>query len=69
MEALRLAGFLGGAAVMGEALRKRKYAELKGSDELHERIKVKQDIRKALKGWVRNTGDEGFSIEPPPSTS
>ena len=69
MEALRLAGFLGGAAVMGEALRKRKYAELKGSDELHERIKVKQDIRKALKGWVRNTGDDGFSIEPPPSTS
>ncbi|CAG5182566.1 uncharacterized protein ALTATR162_LOCUS10224 [Alternaria atra] len=69
MEALRLAGFLGGTAVMGEALRKRKYAEMKGSDELHERIKVKQDIRNALKGWVRNTGDDGFSIEPPPSTS
>lgn len=69
MEALRLAGLLGGAVVMGEALRKKKYAEMKGSDEIHERIKAKEGIRKALKGWVRNTGDNDFSLETPVSTS
>ncbi|KAG9190844.1 tRNA-specific adenosine deaminase 1 [Alternaria panax] len=69
IEALRLAGLLGGAGMMSEALRKRKYAEMKGSDELHERIKAKEATRKALKGWVRNTGDDDFSIEPPQSTS
>lgn len=65
MEALRLAGLLGGTMAVGEALRKTKYADTKGSEELHQRIKVKEDIRKALKGWVRNTGDDDFSLEPP----
>jgi tRNA-specific adenosine deaminase 1 len=69
MEALRLAGLLGGTIAVGEALRKTKYADTKGSEELYQRIKVKEDIRKALRGWVRNTGDDEFSLEPPTAPS
>lgn len=40
------------------------YGALKDSPGLATRSKVKEDVRKeALKGWVRNTGDE--DIEPP----
>jgi tRNA-specific adenosine deaminase 1 len=63
-----LAGVLGGTVVTSGALRKRRYAEMKGSEELIERTRAKEDIRKALKGWVRNTGDDDFSIEPSLST-
>ncbi|KAI4630695.1 hypothetical protein J4E80_001633 [Alternaria sp. BMP 0032] len=69
MEAVRLAGLLGGAVTATEALRKKKYADLKKSEGLEERIKVKDDIRKALKGWVRNTGDDHFSLEASASAS
>ncbi|RYN42451.1 hypothetical protein AA0112_g1531 [Alternaria arborescens] len=68
LEGLRLAGVLCGTVVTSGALRKRKYAEMKGSEELIERTRAKEDIRKALKGWVRNTGDDDFSIEPSLST-
>jgi tRNA-specific adenosine deaminase 1 len=68
-EALHLAGLLGGAVAAGEALHKSKYADIKECKELHERIKVKDDIRKVLKGWVRNIGDDDFSLEAPASKS
>jgi tRNA-specific adenosine deaminase 1 len=59
---------IGGAVLTSGALRKRKYADMKGSDELLDRNKVKEGIREALKGWARNTGDEDFSIETPQPT-
>ncbi|KAL1797573.1 hypothetical protein ACET3X_004179 [Alternaria dauci] len=69
IQGLHLAGVLGGTVVTSGALRKRKYADMKGSDELIERIRAKEGIRTALRGWVRNTGDDDFSVEPSPSTS
>lgn len=39
------------------------YEDLKVADVLAERRKVKQDLRaEALKGWVRNVGDDEFRI-------
>lgn len=39
------------------------YEALKDAEILTERRQVKQDIRaEALKGWVRNTGDEDFDL-------
>lgn len=55
------------AAVVGvpafvEMLGKRKYAEVKESEALKPRKKVKQDVQNVLEGWVRNTGDEDFEL-------
>lgn len=41
------------------------YEALKNSPELTMRHKVKEDVRReALKGWVRNTGDDDFDLRP-----
>ncbi|KAL2269041.1 hypothetical protein VTJ83DRAFT_3887 [Remersonia thermophila] len=45
------------------ALAKATYGEVKESEALEGRRRVKEEVRReALKGWVRNTGDEGFSL-------
>jgi tRNA-specific adenosine deaminase 1 len=56
--ALQLAGLMG----MLEVLREESYADVKGSEMLADRRTVKNDVRKALKGWVTNTGDEAFRL-------
>ncbi|CAN8100675.1 unnamed protein product [Discula destructiva] len=44
-------------------LRHESYAELKGTELLESRRQVKQDLRAdALKGWLRNAGDEDFRL-------
>ena len=63
MEAVRLAGLVGGALLVPETLGKRRYEEVKGSDVLEGRQQVKEDMRTALKGWVRNTGDDSWHLE------
>ncbi|KAF7870447.1 hypothetical protein EAF04_004191 [Stromatinia cepivora] len=39
------------------------YKELKGSEILRERRRVKEEVRQCLGGWVRNEGDDGFGVE------
>ncbi|KAK3105473.1 hypothetical protein LTR53_018367, partial [Teratosphaeriaceae sp. CCFEE 6253] len=53
---LRLAGT---PALLGAGM---GYAELKACDALKGRETVKRDVRaRALGGWVRNTGDDGWA--------
>ena len=66
MEALRLAGVIGGAVLVREALGKKTYEEVKGAEVLGDRKQVKDDVRAALKGWIRNTGDDAWYLEEPP---
>ncbi|KAF1958331.1 hypothetical protein CC80DRAFT_490928 [Byssothecium circinans] len=47
-----------------EALEKKTYKEVKQTELLAPRRKVKDDVRKAaLKGWVQNVGDDAFGLE------
>lgn len=41
------------------------YGDMKGSEALAERRKVKRDIQKALKGWAPNRGDDDFRLSEP----
>ncbi|KAL7772344.1 hypothetical protein CFE70_002303 [Pyrenophora teres f. teres 0-1] len=68
MEALRLAGLVGGAVLVREALGSKTYEEVKGAEVLGDRKQVKEDIRTALKGWIRNTGDDTWNLEEPSHT-
>lgn len=62
MAAVEVAAALGDEEIMRE-LQKGTYDEVKGGVLLEARRKVKEEVRaEALKGWVRNTGDGGFSL-------
>jgi tRNA-specific adenosine deaminase 1 len=67
MEAVRLAGVLG-LPLLAEAVGKAKYREVKDCERLEERRQVSEDVRRALKGWVRNAGDDEFSLSTPPGS-
>ncbi|KAL1840835.1 hypothetical protein VTJ49DRAFT_7678 [Mycothermus thermophilus] len=62
--AAEVAALLGpGHAEIAGVLAKTTYGEVKKSDLLEGRRRVKEEVRReALKGWVRNIGDEGFSL-------
>ncbi|KAI1519907.1 Adenosine-deaminase domain containing protein [Pyrenophora tritici-repentis] len=68
MEALRLAGLVGGAVLVRETLGRKTYEQVKGTEVLGDRKQVKDDVRAALKGWIRNTGDDAWYLEEPPQT-
>lgn len=61
--AARLACVMGGppaALVSG----RRTYRGVKDAEELASRKQVKEHVKQiALKGWVKNTGDDGFELE------
>ncbi|KAI9641919.1 hypothetical protein NHQ30_009787 [Ciborinia camelliae] len=40
-----------------------RYGDLKGSEMLGERRRVKEEVRGCLGGWVKNEGDDGFGVE------
>ena len=63
LEAVRLAGLVSSASLVRETLGKRRYEEVKGSDVLEDRKQVKEDTRAALKGWIRNTGDDSWHLK------
>ena len=63
VEALRLAGLVGGVALVRETLGRKDYGEVKESEVLGERKQVKDDTRTALKGWIRNIGDDVWHVE------
>jgi len=47
-----------------KALSAETYAEVKDAEILKWRRRVKEDVRcKALHGWARNLGDEGFGVD------
>ncbi|KJX95980.1 trna-specific adenosine deaminase like protein [Zymoseptoria brevis] len=56
---------LAGISLFTEALRKKRtYAEMKGCNVLEGRARVKKDVKEmALKGWVRNEGDEAWELD------
>lgn len=61
--AMQVVSIIGTPALAG-ALAKGTYAEVKASEILRDRRKVKDDVRRTgLKGWVKNSGDESFSLE------
>ncbi|KAL2198512.1 adenosine deaminase/editase [Corynascus similis CBS 632.67] len=60
--AVAVAGALGNKDI-SEALAMGSYEKVKGGVLLEGRRRVKEDVRgKALKGWLRNTGDEDFGL-------
>ncbi|KAF2850155.1 hypothetical protein T440DRAFT_115455 [Plenodomus tracheiphilus IPT5] len=61
--AVQVAGVVGGQTLVG-VLGKRKYESLKEDEALEGRRKVKEDMKRGgLQGWVKNIGDDGFSLE------
>jgi tRNA-specific adenosine deaminase 1 len=61
--AVQIAAVAGVPAVI-EVLEKSTYNEVKDGEILAERSKVKVDVqRAALKGWVKNSGDDEFRLE------
>ncbi|CAO2653176.1 Nn.00g025870.m01.CDS01 [Neocucurbitaria sp. VM-36] len=62
--ALQVVGALG-VPILVDALRKAAYKEVKEDGALANRRQTKEDTKNALKGWVRNVGDDGFSYEDP----
>lgn len=60
--ALQIAGAIG-VPLLVEALGKATYREMKEAKALGERRIIKDNVREnGLKGWVQNTGDDGFSV-------
>ncbi|KAL5416568.1 hypothetical protein PMIN03_002110 [Paraphaeosphaeria minitans] len=60
--AVRVAAAVGMPALM-QVLGKRAYKDVKESEALGARRRVKGDVkREALKGWVENRGDDGFGL-------
>ena len=58
------AAILAGLPALAATLMKSSYSEVKGIKELRGRGEVKQNVRDlALKGWKRNVGDEGWSLQ------
>ncbi|KAF2656198.1 hypothetical protein K491DRAFT_692217 [Lophiostoma macrostomum CBS 122681] len=39
------------------------YRDIKGSEALRDRRRVKSDVQQILKGWVKNSGDDEFSLD------
>jgi tRNA-specific adenosine deaminase 1 len=62
--AVEVGALLGiGLVEVQKALAARSYREVKGSGLLEARRRAKRDAKaSALKGWVRNEGDEDFSL-------
>lgn len=61
---LEIAGVVGIPALM-DAAGKSYYGEVKAGSLLEARRKVKTEVREeVLKGWVRNSGDEEFRLNP-----
>ncbi|KAF2744859.1 hypothetical protein M011DRAFT_159385 [Sporormia fimetaria CBS 119925] len=58
---LQVAGVVG-VPVLKDVLEGKRYADVKGAAVLEGRRRVKEDVRGVLKGWVRNTGDEGWGL-------
>jgi len=67
IDVVKAAGWIGGMAVGAEGIKKtlkgRKYKDVKGSQLLEGRRKVKEDVRKVLEGWVSNEGDDSFELD------
>ncbi|ORY02259.1 adenosine deaminase/editase [Clohesyomyces aquaticus] len=58
-----IAGIVG-VPLLVEAVRKSNYEAVKTVDLLEGRNMVKSEVKKdVLKGWVKNTGDEGFGLD------
>ncbi|KAI9672793.1 MAG: hypothetical protein M1831_000228 [Alyxoria varia] len=56
---------LAGIAALSETLQQSSYAQVKTSPLLSSRRRVKKDVcTAALTGWVPNTGDEQFFLDP-----
>lgn len=52
-----------GIPILIQVLGKSNYGEIKASEMLSTRRQVKEDVRReGLKGWIKNTGDDNFSI-------
>ncbi|KNG51049.1 trna-specific adenosine deaminase [Stemphylium lycopersici] len=66
IEGVRLAAMVGGVVSTvgsGALLSKDEtYGEMKDSSLLKERKRVKEDVQSVLKGWLRNTGDDNWSL-------
>lgn len=61
--AIEVAG-LAAVPAVERCLRMATYSEVKSNSCLKERRNVKDDVRNgALKGWIRNTGDEDFGVD------
>ncbi|KAH4181365.1 hypothetical protein HBI82_130720 [Parastagonospora nodorum] len=55
---------LAGVPALSQVLGKRTYADMKGDETFEARKKVKADVKaNGLKGWLQNSGDDGFSLE------
>ncbi|KAF1924564.1 tRNA-specific adenosine deaminase [Didymella exigua CBS 183.55] len=62
--AAQIASIVSAPAVL-EALTKATYGDIKASEALDARNKVKKDIHEdGLRGWVQNTGDSDFALSP-----
>ncbi|KAF1919146.1 tRNA-specific adenosine deaminase, partial [Ampelomyces quisqualis] len=60
--ATQIAGLVG-VPLLAKVLGKRTYGDMKTDEVFSHRKRIKQDIRKdALKGWIKNTGDDGFEL-------
>ncbi|KAJ4361789.1 hypothetical protein N0V83_010730 [Neocucurbitaria cava] len=59
--ALQVVGAVG-VPLLVEVLRQKGYKEMKEDEVLASRRQVKADTKSVLKGWVRNTGDDDFSL-------
>ncbi|PQE24427.1 hypothetical protein CJF30_00009919 [Rutstroemia sp. NJR-2017a BBW] len=59
------AGLVDGMVIekISKCLMAGKYRDLKASEILEERRKVKEEVRGCLGGWVRNEGDDEFGLE------
>jgi tRNA-specific adenosine deaminase 1 len=62
VDALRLAGLVG-IPVLLEAIKTGRYEDMKQSEMLEERRKIKEDVKDVLKGWVKNSGDDDWGLE------
>lgn len=59
--AAEIAGVIG-VSILLAAVRGERYKDVKTGELLTARRTVKEDVRGALKGWVRNSGDDEFEI-------
>lgn len=61
--AAQIAGLMG-LPMIGSVLGKRRYRDVKVNEVFKDRKRVKDDVKEmGLKGWVRNTGDDGFGLD------
>jgi tRNA-specific adenosine deaminase 1 len=61
--AAQIAGVIGIPSLI-EGLNRGSYKEVKEGDVLSARRAVKSEVkREALRGWVKNNGDDAFSLE------